>query len=304
MTFDIGSAIRNWRKAHGLDQETLGKLVGLDQAQISRIENNIRPISVPEFFRLCAALDVGEADRMSAFARMFDATGAVGRSMNLLVAIIGECYNLDGDYVGSRGAGKDAVATMLGAHNHHHGWEGPGPIRLALADGVKRIAMETYNLTYEQCYGPLSVKEEVDPAWGLSPRVILQRIGTEMGRSIHPSTWTSLLTRTMMGHAAGVYWRYREPFWGIERLPEPGRTWVTPDVRFASELTDLCRPDHLFEVSVRVLRVIRPDVDRELDPHPSEARIEIPPGIPVMDVRNDGTLTDLQDRVNALGILR
>lgn len=60
--------------------------------------------------------------------------------------------------------------------------------RVAFADKVKQIAMLLFGLSYEQCYGPVAVKEQVDPRYGLTPREIMQGIGEKM-REIYEDIW-------------------------------------------------------------------------------------------------------------------
>ncbi len=64
----------------------------------------------------------------------------------------------------------------------------PGAKRVAFADKLKNVAMLLFGLSHEQCYGPVSIKEKVDPRYGLTPREIMQGIGDKM-RDIHPDIW-------------------------------------------------------------------------------------------------------------------
>jgi HTH-type transcriptional regulator/antitoxin HipB len=52
----IGKAIRDTRKKRNLTQEELGKLIGVQKAQISRIESNISNVTVDTLVRVFAAL--------------------------------------------------------------------------------------------------------------------------------------------------------------------------------------------------------------------------------------------------------
>lgn len=56
---DLGTAVRNLRKAKGLTQGDLGKLVGLDQKKVSLIENGNPNVRIDSVFRLLSALEVG-----------------------------------------------------------------------------------------------------------------------------------------------------------------------------------------------------------------------------------------------------
>jgi len=76
--------------------------------------------------------------------------------------------------------GKDTAAEYLE--------ERPGVKRVAFADALKSTASSLFGLSYEQCYGPVSVKEKVDPRYNLTPREIMQGLGEKM-REIYPDIW-------------------------------------------------------------------------------------------------------------------
>lgn len=67
--------------------------------------------------------------------------------------------------------------------------------RVSFADKLKQIAMLLFGLTYEQCYGPVEIKEKIDPRYGLTPREILQGIGEKM-RDIYPDIWVDTVFYT------------------------------------------------------------------------------------------------------------
>lgn len=52
----IGKAIRQVRQERNLTQEELGKLIGVQKAQISRLENNARNVTVDTLLRVFTAL--------------------------------------------------------------------------------------------------------------------------------------------------------------------------------------------------------------------------------------------------------
>jgi hypothetical protein len=78
--------------------------------------------------------------------------------------------------------GKDTAANYLEGHTARR------VKRVAFADKLKRIAMDLFGLSYEQCYGPPEIKEAVDPRYGKSPRQIMQELGEKM-REIHEHIW-------------------------------------------------------------------------------------------------------------------
>jgi hypothetical protein len=73
---------------------------------------------------------------------------------------------------GNKFCGKDTFANyLIKKHNF---------IRFAFADCLKSVCKDIFLLSEEQVNGKL--KEVVDPRWGLSPRVIFQRFGTDIFR--------------------------------------------------------------------------------------------------------------------------
>jgi len=52
----IGKAIKQTRKERNLTQEELGKLIGVQKAQISRIENNTSNVTMDTLMRVFSAL--------------------------------------------------------------------------------------------------------------------------------------------------------------------------------------------------------------------------------------------------------
>ena len=133
---------------------------------------------------------------------------------------------------GHKGSGKDTVAGILVSEM---GWT-----RMAFADLLKQAAAVVFGLTDTQMNG--EEKEVVDHYWGMTPRTILQRMGTEAMRgTFGPNVWVNALRR---------------------QLPTDGKIVIT-DVRFESEM------DMVRTMCGRCWLVVRPGHDG--DDHPSEA---------------------------------
>lgn len=78
--------------------------------------------------------------------------------------------------------GKDTAAEYLER-------EYPGRVkRVAFADKLKKITMELFGLSEDQCYGSQEIKETVDPRYGMTPREIMQGVGEKM-RKVYPDIW-------------------------------------------------------------------------------------------------------------------
>lgn len=79
---------------------------------------------------------------------------------------------------GLKGSGKSTVAKIL-CEKHNF-------IEFAFADPLKRGVQEMFGLSDFQLYGDYIVKEMVDPFWNVSPRVLMQIVGTELMRNELP----------------------------------------------------------------------------------------------------------------------
>lgn len=67
--------------------------------------------------------------------------------------------------------------------------------RVAFADKLKKVAIDLFGLSWEQCYGSQQIKETVDSRYGMTPREILQGIGEKM-RHVYPDIWVDTVFNT------------------------------------------------------------------------------------------------------------
>ena len=175
-------------------------------------------------------------------------------------------------FVGRSGAGKNEAAWGLTSMDTDRWHE------LSFAEPLKRAVMIMFGLSSEQVFDEL--REVVDPRWGLTPRFILRRVGTEVAREVHPNVWVQNLEERMREHLA------------------KGQHIAVTDVRFLNEAA------MLREWGAFLIRIIRPGVSD--NPHSSEQeqdQIECDMGI-----ANAGTLEELyqsvRDGVRELHALR
>jgi len=87
---------------------------------------------------------------------------------------------------------------------------------MSFAAPLKEVAKLIYDLSDEQVNG--DSKERLDPRYGVTPRYILQKLGTEGFRSIYENTWVDFLVRN-----------YRKDF-------DPTQVVIVTDVRFPNEM--------------------------------------------------------------------
>lgn len=164
---------------------------------------------------------------------------------------------------GRLGHGKDTVADML---QKGHGYQ-----QVAFADTLKTIlsiiACEPVENFYDR-----ELKEKFSPALGMTRREAMQKMGTEVCRTMFgPLIWTdNLITR-----------------W----LQSGQQPTVVSDVRFDEEAQAIIANGGV------ILRVVRPGFDDGEVTHASEAGVD--PGLVKYEIRNESTLQDLSLMVNA-----
>lgn len=160
------------------------------------------------------------------------------------------------------GAGKDTVATMLRQKLslRSHWFE-----ITHFADKVKSVCADLWNLTEAQCFG--GEKDTVDPRYGVTPRFMFQRVGTDVARLIERNIW-------------------------IRKLRERKGNFIVPDTRFRNE-REAFNDDLVFHIHVG-----RHGVDTET--HASEADASWLATSAHAVILNDGSLLDLERKVQTL----
>ena len=141
---------------------------------------------------------------------------------------------------GPKGSGKDTFASVFNSYC--------GELFLvhAFAEPLKQVCKQMYLLSDAQLYGR-EEKEQVDERWGLSPRQMFQRFGTDYVRNqLDPDFW--------LKHFEMWY-----------QSLEPGTRVIVPDVRFQNEV------DLIHRLGGKVVFIYRPFTgDGERDLHESE----------------------------------
>ncbi len=174
---------------------------------------------------------------------------------------------------GEMGHGKSTVATYLCSQYQYTEYSFARPLK----EGVKRL----FSLTDTQVYG--DEKNKMDERWGVSPRYLLQQVGTELLRNnltkylpqINPvpNLWIRNFQRWVQIHSKRV---------------------VVSDCRF----TDECEALH--NLGMKVYRVSRSGVSSQTSSnvHVSES---LQKHLPVDDtIQNNGTLEELYLSVDRL----
>lgn len=223
---------------------------------------------------------------------------------------------------GFAGSGKDAAANFL--------VEDFSFCRVALADPLKRIARDVYDFTDDQLWGPSqsrnapdrryprpcklcggagdkvpSSQESMEPCFGchgeqvtyLTPREVLQKLGTEWGRECYPNTWVDLCIRTAkkLLESPDAHYSQRHGFWQ-EAVDDASQIQgvAIPDVRFRNEMKAIK------EAGGKIIRIVRTGagLDGSGALHVSETeQVSIPDSEFDAVIQNRGTLDDLRRAV-------
>lgn len=169
---------------------------------------------------------------------------------------------------GFAGSGKDTVAAFLSKRERY------GADVLPFAGPLREGAAEIFGWNMAQLQDR-TFKEQVDPYWGVSPREVLQWLGTDVFRA-------------RMGQDFWIRaWRRRlsQVFYCNDDLV------LVPDVRFVNEAAAI------HAEGGQVWRVVRPGIG-PLNDHPSETeQLQI---VPDQTIENSGTLDDLRKTVDDL----
>jgi len=184
--------------------------------------------------------------------------------------------NKKGNVVGLLGRkrhGKDTIADYLSAK---YGYE-----KYSFANPIKRGCMELFGFTEEQVFGDL--KDEIDPLWGCTPRLILQVLGTELLQydvQQYIPSFKEQIGRKIWVKSFNRYYSNN-----------PDKNVSIADVRFIHESEEI---KALGGIIIKVVRPGMPDGDF----HASEVEID------QMEydhlIINDGSLESLYSKIDAI----
>lgn len=174
---------------------------------------------------------------------------------------------------GKKRSGKDTISDYLR--------ENYGFTVYSFAGPMKEACKELFLMSEEQVNG--SKKMELDERWGITPRRLLQLMGTELFQyDIHEHTSDDEF------NIGREIWAERFRIWYNE---EDRGNVVVSDVRFHHEV------DKLREMGVEIWKVDRYDLDKD-DQHSSEKELETIEADSY--IQNFGTFTQLYDQIDAL----
>lgn len=158
-------------------------------------------------------------------------------------------------------SGKDTVRNFIIAARGGYGYSFADPIRSML----KGIGVDMTDPYW------VERKDEIIPLLGVSPRKLMQTLGTEWGRQlIKQDIWLLMARAALLKRGPGM---------------------IIADVRFENEA------QWVRDQGGRILHVLRPKT-KDVEAHASERPIAV---LEVdLQIRNEGSLEDLQHVVRAL----
>ena len=168
---------------------------------------------------------------------------------------------------GKAGAGKDTVADYL--------WEKEGAIKIAFADALRAASASIFGLDPRN-FLDRDLKEAEVEYWGMTPRRMLQLLGTEATKPVFgDDIW---LKRWFLSYSA---------------VRDTDHV-VVPDVRFDVEA------EAIRHLGGTIVHIVRPGagLSGATGEHASEAGIELRNGD--MYLSNRGSVEDLRHKVDEL----
>jgi len=164
---------------------------------------------------------------------------------------------------GAKGAGKDTVASAISRALTK---QGKWPVTAPLAGTLKAALTTITGISAERFNDP-ATKELPIPGWELTPRELMQRFGTEIGKQLHPDLWLRKLVAETHNMANGII--------------------LVPDIRFPEEHR------WLKDLGGFHLHVSRPSVESSGDAHASEAHVQTLRASADAVFENTGSLEDV-----------
>jgi dephospho-CoA kinase len=187
---------------------------------------------------------------------------------------------------GQAGSGKDTISDLFESH---------GFTKIAFADPIKRSIMDWYGFSEEQVFGPSEFRNKLDKKVNLTPRFVLQTIGTEIARQIDELTWVNYAMRVvdiLLNNRCVHYCQRRGVCHSIYTSPRIGV--IISDVRFINEINNIKKHGG------KVIKIVRDGsgLSGSSGKHQSENEmLNIPNDCFDLVIDNNGTLMDLKKTV-------
>lgn len=149
--------------------------------------------------------------------------------------------------------------------------------KLSFANNLKKAVKDIFDFTDEQIYG--NKKEDVDEFWKISPRQVMQFIGTDLFRN--------QMKKILPNDNEDIWVKCVEK----QILNDKHKHFVITDVRFQNEV------DMIKKYGGIIIKIIRPSII-DISTHASEQNIDNI--IADYDIINNGSVDDLKKHVFTL----
>ena len=186
--------------------------------------------------------------------------------------------------MGNAGVGKSTMANHLVKEY--------GFVEISFADPMKRFAQEMFDFADAQVWGPSEARNSQDIRYRrkdgevLTPRYVLQTLGTEWGRNCYPQVWVEYALRTAralldQNSVRSGYLRYEQKY-GLVKTSAFRLTKgvVFSDVRFLNEV------EGIKKAHGKVVRLNRPGIVASVG-IPGHASEEEQKTIPLKDISGE-----------------
>ena len=183
--------------------------------------------------------------------------------MPIIIGITGQMHH-----------GKDAIAKILKRRFKY--------VHISFAMFLKEACKNIFSFTDEQLHG--ESKDSLDERWGVTPRRVLQVVGTELFRE----RFTELVPEALQPNES-IWVKSMRLY--LKTL-HPGTCVVISDVRFTDEAALITKEGG--EIW-KVVRASIPSTSSSADTHKSET--ELAGIVPNKIIQNDGTLLQLEQTV-------
>lgn len=156
--------------------------------------------------------------------------------------------------------------------------------KLSFADPLKEGCRQLFGFNDEQLYG--GKKEEIDPFWGISPRTVLQFVGTDLCRRE--------MDRIIPGIGNGFWVSSLKKKYIDMKKSNPNVKVVVSDVRFQNEV------DAIHELGGTVVKVERTGFgENDKDNHESEKNIDLINDYDHL-IKNDSSLASFYNKLDKM----
>lgn len=107
-------------------------------------------------------------------------------------------------FTGLKGSGKSTATELIEEINKHYEIH-----RLSFADPLKRLVSDIFCLNNNECYDP-TLKEVLLPQWNVTPRELLQKIGTELFRNQLTNVCPNLILPADTIWVSSLYYKIKQ----------------------------------------------------------------------------------------------